>query len=211
MKLYGFPGSPNTWKVRALVAHLGLPVEDVLVDLSKGAHLQPDYLALNPTGRTPTLVDGDFVLWESQAIMEYLAGQTTNELWPDDPKARAEISQWLSWTLAHWYSGACQTLLFENLVKPIFQLGTPDPAIVERANACFHKEAAMLDGHLSEQPYLAKSGMSIADFSAAVPLAYAEMGGMPVADHPRVQDWASRIFALPAWRSTMPERLRAAA
>jgi len=64
MKLYGFPGSPNTWKVRAVAAHLGLAVEDVFVDLMKGEQRAPDYLALNPTGRTPTLVDGDFVLWE---------------------------------------------------------------------------------------------------------------------------------------------------
>lgn len=53
--------------------------------------------------------------------------------------------------------------------------------------------------------------MSIADFSAAVPIAYAEMGGMPVADYPHVQKWASRIFALPAWRSTAPEQIRSAA
>ena len=65
MKLYGFPFSPNTWKVRAVAAHLGLPVEDILVDLGKGEQRAPEYLSLNPTGRTPTLVDGDFKLGES--------------------------------------------------------------------------------------------------------------------------------------------------
>ena len=78
MKLYGFPGSPNTWKVRAVAAHLGLPVEDVHVDLKKGEQRAPAYLALNPTGRTPTLVDGDFVVWESAAIMQYLASRKPN-------------------------------------------------------------------------------------------------------------------------------------
>ena len=76
MKLYGrFPPSPNTWKVRAVAAHLGIPLEIEFVDLTKGASRTPEYLALNPTGRTPTLVDGDFVLWKSKAIMQYLASQ----------------------------------------------------------------------------------------------------------------------------------------
>src|SRR2546423_6672252 len=66
MKLYGFPPSPNTWKVRALAAHLNLPLGLEIVDLTKPR--TPEYLAINPTGRTPTLVDGDYTLWESNAI-----------------------------------------------------------------------------------------------------------------------------------------------
>ena len=73
MKLYGFPPSPNTWKVRAVAAQLGVPLEFQLVDLTKPR--TPDYLAINPSGRTPTLVDGDFTLSESNAIMQYLAAK----------------------------------------------------------------------------------------------------------------------------------------
>ena len=62
MKLYGFPPSPNTWKVRAVAAHIGLPLALELVDLAKGQQHTPAFRALNPTGRTPVLVDGDFVL-----------------------------------------------------------------------------------------------------------------------------------------------------
>ena len=62
MKLYGFPPSPNTWKVRAVAAHLRTPLELEFVDLAKGGSHTPAYLALNPTGRTPVLVDGDFRL-----------------------------------------------------------------------------------------------------------------------------------------------------
>ena len=64
MKLYCFPPSPNTWKVRAAAHQIGVPLELETVDLTKGAQRQPQYLALNPTGRTPTLVDGDVKLWE---------------------------------------------------------------------------------------------------------------------------------------------------
>jgi len=82
MKLYGFSPSPNTWKVRAVAAHLGIPLEFEFVDLTKGGSHTPDYLALNPTGRTPTLVGGDFKLWESTAIMQYIASRKPNSLCP---------------------------------------------------------------------------------------------------------------------------------
>src|SRR5215467_14499688 len=71
MKLYGFPPSPNTWKVRSVAAHIGLPLELALVDLSKGQQRTPEYLALNPTGRPPTRVDGDLVLWESWQLQHW--------------------------------------------------------------------------------------------------------------------------------------------
>ena len=102
MKLYGFPPSPNTWKVRAVAAQLGIKLELQLVDLSKGEQRTPSYLALNPTGRTPTLVDGDFKLWESTAIMQYLASRSTNSLWPNDARVRADIMRWQSWQLQHF-------------------------------------------------------------------------------------------------------------
>lgn len=98
MKLYGVPGSPNTWKVRAVAAHLGIDLPVETVDLGKGEQHAPAYLALNPTGRAPTSVDGDFVLWESTAIVQYLASRTPNALWPADPRAQADIMHWNSWT-----------------------------------------------------------------------------------------------------------------
>src|SRR5208337_2613528 len=114
MKLYGFPFSPNTWKVRAVAVHLGLPLEFALVDLTKGEQKTPDYLALNPTGRAPVLVDGDFKLWESVAILQYIASKTPNALWPNDARARADITRWQSWQLAHFGKEACEPLLFER-------------------------------------------------------------------------------------------------
>src|SRR5262249_21731615 len=113
MKLYGFPPSPNTWKARAVAAHLGIPLELELVDLTKPR--TPAYLALNPTGRTPTLVDGDFVLWESTAIMQYIASQKPNSLWPDDARTRADIMRWQSWQIAHWGKEALEPLIFQRL------------------------------------------------------------------------------------------------
>lgn len=121
MKLYGFPASPNTWKVRALAAQLKMPLEFELVDLLKGAQQTPAFLALNPTGRTPVLVDGDFKLWESNAILQYLASKNPTPLYPNDAKGRADVSRWQFWDLAHWGAQACQPLTFENSGQEIRQ------------------------------------------------------------------------------------------
>ncbi len=111
MKLYGFAPSPNTWQVRALASHLGLPLEFVPLDFVKGDTKTPAFLAINPTGRTPALVDGDFKLWETMAIMQYVAGKKANPLWPDDARARADITRWQSWNLAHWNRDAWAPVL----------------------------------------------------------------------------------------------------
>jgi glutathione S-transferase len=211
MKLYAFPASPNTWKVRAVAAHLGVPLELVFVDLTKGESRTPDYLAINPTGRTPTLVDGDLKLGESCAIMQYIASQKPNSLWPDNARTRADIVRWQSWQLAHWGSHACQPLLFENLVKKLLNMGPPDAAAVAKANECFNTEAKMLDAHLAKQPYLVGKEITLADFAVAAPLFYADRASVPLASHPRVQEWFARVSALPAWRETAPQFTAAAA
>ena len=131
-----------------------MPLELEFVDLSKGAQYAPAYLALNPTGRTPTLVDGDFKLWESNAILQYLAGKSANSLWPNDARNRADIARWQFWQLAHWGAEACQPLTFQRLVKKFLNLGPPDEAAVAKATEAFNKEAKMLDAHLAKQPYL---------------------------------------------------------
>ena len=211
MKLYGFPPSLNTWKVRAVAAHLGVPLELEFVDLTKGGSHTPAYLALNPTGRTPTLVDGDFKLWESTAIMQYIASRRPNALWPDEARARADIMRWQSWQLAHWSKEGCEPLLFQRLVKKILNLGPPDEAAVAKGLEAFHKEAKVLDAHLTKQPYLVGKNLSLADFSVAAPLFYADRADLPVAPYAHIKDWFARVSALPAWRKTAPQPAAAAA
>jgi glutathione S-transferase len=204
MKLYGFPGSPNTWKVRAVAAHLGIPLELVFVDLGKGQSHTPEFLAINPTGRTPVLVDGDFTLWESNAIMQFLASRSPNPLWPDDVRRRADITRWTCWQLAHWSKEACEPLIFERLVKAILGIGAPDAARVEKGTECFHRDAKVLDAHLSRQPFLAGTEPTLADFSVAAPLFYSKEAGLPVAPYPNLQAWFGRMATLPAWQDTAP-------
>jgi glutathione S-transferase len=211
MKLYGFPASPNTWKVRAVAAHLGLPLDFELIDLSKGQQRSPEYLALNPTGRTPTLVDGDFKLWESTAIMQYLASRKPNSLWPNDARARADIARWQSWQLAHWSKEGCEPLLFERLVKKLLNLGAPDEAAVAKGIECFNREAKVLDAHLAGQPYVVGREPTLADFSVAAPLFHAQAADFPLAPYARVREWFGRVSALPCWGQTAPQMPAAAA
>jgi glutathione S-transferase len=205
MKLYGFPPSPNTWKVRATAHQMGIPLELEIVDLTKGAQRKPEYLAVNPTGRTPTLVDGDFKLWESAAIMQYLGTKMNFPMWPADARARADIMRWQSWYLQHFGRGATG-LIFENLVKPILKLGDPDPNAVAQASELFHQDAAVLDKHLGAHHYLANDALSIADFTVVAPLFHAEPAKIPVEKYANIRRWFGVIADLPAWRETAPQR-----
>jgi len=205
MKLYGFPPSPNTWKVRAVADHLGIPLQLALVDLSKGEQRKPDYLAINPSGRTPTLVDGSFVLPESNAIMQYLASQNPNSLWPNDIRTRTDITRWQCWQLAHWNSDACVPLIFNRVVKKVLNLGPPDDAAVAKATEAFHREARMLDAHLAKQPYLVGKELTLADFSVAVNLFLVKPAEMPIEPYAHVREWFTRVSALPCWKETAPQ------
>ena len=204
MKLYGFPPSPNTRKVQAVAAHLGIPLELSFVDLSKGGARTPEFLAINPCARTPVLVDGDFTLWESNAIMQYIAGKSPNSLWPEGVRARADIARWQFWQTAHWRDG-CSGLIWENVVKQFMGAGDTDPAAVKTAEEAFHRDAKVLDGHLARHSWLVNDALTLADFSVGAYLHFALPAKMPLAPYPAIRAWYARIEAVPAWKSTAPQ------
>jgi glutathione S-transferase len=211
MKLYAFAPSPNTWKVRAVAAHLGVPLELEHVDLTKGGSHTPEFLAINPTGRTPAMTDGDFKLWESNAMMQYIASRKPSSLWPNNARAQADIARWQSWQLTHFGRDACDPLIFNRLVKQVFNLGPPDAAVVAKALECFEKETKVLNAHLAKQPYLVGNELTLADFSVAAPMFYAEQTAMPLAPYANVREWFGRVSALPCWAETAPQPIAAAA
>ncbi|MEL7507587.1 MAG: glutathione S-transferase family protein [Cyanobacteria bacterium J06554_1] len=203
MKLYYFPPSPNSRRAQVVAVYLELSVELALINLPQGDQRTADFLALNPTGRIPVLQDGDFVLWESNAIMQYLASQVSTPLWPDDAQQRADIMRWQSWQLAHWAKG-CQPLNYERLVKKVLQLGEPDPQVEQQALKTFHKEAQVLNTHLADREYLVNNTLTLADFSVAGDLTYAVPAQFPLGEYPHIRAWYDRIEALPAWQQTAP-------
>jgi len=149
MKLYVLPPSPRALKVIALKNHLGLECEMQVVDLGKDEHLTAEFAALNPNKKMPVLEDDGFVLWESNAILYYLAAKRpASGLWPADPKRQADVLRWLSWESAHWDAQACGAIGFERGSKRVLRLGAPDPAQIVRGEQEFHRFAAVLNGHL---------------------------------------------------------------
>ena len=207
MKLYGYANSPNDRRVRAVAYHLGLDFEYVQIDLAKGEQHAPEFLAINPNGRIPTLVDGDFVLWETIAIMQYLASRTENTLWPADDRTRADIMRWQAWTFAHW-GAAVGTMTFEKLAKQIIGEGAPDEAKIKEALEEFHTHSAVLNDHLKGREWIVGEALTLADLSPAAMLTYHQLLELPLADYPEIERWYASIETLDAWKRTVPPFLR---
>src|SRR4249920_1353591 len=102
LTIWGRPNSVNVQKVLWCLHELDLAFERIDAGMAYGKNREPEYLAMNPNGRVPTLVDGDFVLWESNSIMRYfvLAYRPQSSLYPQAPKVRASVDRWLDWTLS---------------------------------------------------------------------------------------------------------------
>ena len=102
LTVWGRANSVNVQKVLWCLAELDLSYERIDAGMAYGKNREPEYLAMNPNGRVPTLVDGDFVLWESNSIMRYLnlAYGKGSPIYPHAPKARAGVDRWLDWTLS---------------------------------------------------------------------------------------------------------------
>jgi glutathione S-transferase len=209
MKLY-YAETMNPRKVCAVAKHLGLPIEFVRVDLRNGEQRTPDYLAINPNGKVPLLIDGDLHLWESTAIMVHLAVKAGSDLWPSDARGQVEVLRWLSWDLTH-FSRHGATLYFEHVIKAYIGLGEPRPAAVEEATGFFRNFAAVLDAHLATREFLVDGKLSIADFSVGVLLPWAREARLPIEEFPNVVRWHERMLALPAWREPFPVPVPAAA
>jgi glutathione S-transferase len=204
MKLYGFPPSPNTRKVLAVSAALEMPLELRPVDLTKGEQRKPEYLALNASGRTPTLVDGDFVLWESNAIMQYVAAQRPNALWPANERTRADISRWQCWQLAHFSEGT-NRLIFQRVVKGLLNLGAPDAAEVTRGEEAFHRDAKLLDEYFARHQFLVGTGITLADYTVAAPLEFVAAAKLPWDAYANLKAWYARVDATQGWQLSRPK------
>lgn len=190
-------------KACAVAKYLQSPVDYAYLDLGRGEHKTPDYLALNPNGKVPTLVDGTRVLWEADAIICHLAARSDSDLWPQDAR-QIEVIRWLSWNTQHFTSHA-GTLYFEYIIKARFGIGAPDPAEVKRATAEWRRFAGVLNQHLHDRCWLVGDALTVADFAVAVTLPYAERAHIPLHEFPAIERWHGRLNELDAWREPFPE------
>ncbi|KAJ1286975.1 hypothetical protein BS78_03G394000 [Paspalum vaginatum] len=204
LKLYGMPMSPNVVRVATVLNELGLDFEIIPVDLRAGAHKQPDFLALNPFGQIPALVDGDDVLYESRAINRYLAtkyGGSAAQLVPASPSAQLEV--WLEVESHHFYPNA-SPLVFQLLVRPMLG-GSPDEALVEKHAAQLAQVLDVYEARLAGSKYLAGDEFTLADanhMSYLLCLSKTPKAGL-IDERPHVKAWWDDIAARPAFKKTV--------
>ena len=140
--------------------------------------------------RMPTLKDGDFVMWESNAINQYLASQKPESgLLPTDEKARLDVTRWQFWDLAHW-DPACAVFVFEYLVKPVLLgINEQDPAALAKGTKSFNRAATVLDGQLKGRKFVTGDTLTLADFALGAPLIYADAIHLPLAPYAEIKRW----------------------
>jgi glutathione S-transferase len=202
MRLYQHPMSANARAAIMTAYLLDAPVELVFVDLQNQEQTLPAFLKKNPNHRVPVLEDGDFYLWESRAIMQYLADKTPGQtLYPTEVRARADVNRWLFWSGQH-FSPSISIFFWENLIKGMIGRGAPDPVELKRGDLLFNEFASVLDAHLADREWISGSSLTLADLSIAAAYACAAPGKAPVASYTNLQAWFARVQALEVWRRT---------
>jgi glutathione S-transferase len=207
IELYVFPPSPRAFKVMVAANHLGIDATLRFLDLRKGEQKEAGYARLNPNRRMPTLRDGDDVIWESEAILQYLALKNpAGGLFPADARARLAVTQWQFWNLAHW-DPACAVFAFEYVAKRFLRGAdaAPDMAAIAKGTEVFHRVASVLEGQLEGKRFLLGDTLTLADFSLGAAMILAEAAHLPLAPYGAIARWHATLAALPAWRQTLAQ------
>ncbi len=191
MKLYNRDQSGNCHKVRLLLSILGLEYEKVPVDFGSGENRTPAFLRLNPRGQVPIFTDGDVTVWDSQAILVYLARRYGGEEWlPTEPVAMSEVMQWLAVSENEFLFGLARARQTKKMNGPwpwdlVSNLGRSGLAVA--------------NGHLAGHDWLALDRPTIADLACYPYVALAHEGEISLDDYPAVRAWMTRIQALPGY------------
>jgi glutathione S-transferase len=166
--------------VQWYLEELGVPYEFVLLDMKAGEHRQPEFLAINPVGKVPAIADGDFTLWESGAILLYLAEKYGPAL---SLEQRAQANQWISYANA-------------TMGPEIFAEDTREQALP--------RHMGVLDQWLSKQPYLIGSEFGVADVAVGALLSYIPMIlKLDLNGYPVVADYLQRLTLRPAFQKAI--------
>jgi glutathione S-transferase len=192
-KLYGIPQSRALRSIWA-IEEVGIDYELVPTHFV-GDSKKPEYLAINPNGRIPALVDGDVTLFESMAINLYLAKTYGGDLYPKAPQDEARAVQWSFWGMTELEHPLIEMVL-NKFMLPEDQRS---PEAVRNAEQAIDKPLQVLDAALSERPYLLGGAFSIADLNVASVLSMANFVGLDVSGHANVKRWLDTCMARPAF------------
>ncbi|MBD2101676.1 glutathione S-transferase family protein [Leptolyngbya sp. FACHB-261] len=169
MKLYEF-GPNRSIRVRWMLQELGVDFESIPVNLMAGEHRRPEFLKINPAGKIPVLVDGDFVLTESVAIVLYLAEKYPDKgLMPTDPIQRAQVSRWLLFTATELEQPLWRIARHTTLYPEDQRL----PDDIRLASQDFKTMADVLEKHMQQRQFVVADRVTVADFVVAYTLDWA--------------------------------------
>ncbi|MED7666472.1 glutathione S-transferase [Pseudomonas moraviensis subsp. stanleyae] len=189
VKLYRHPLSGHSHRVELMLSLLDVPTELVFVDLMKGAHKTPEFLALNRFGQVPVIDDNGTVLADSNGILVYLASKYGNGQWlPSDPVEQAKVQRWLSVAAGQISSGPATARLIT-----VFGAGYDAADAIKRSHALLQ----VMDDELVNSAFLAGDKATVADVAAYTYVAHAPEGNVSLEDYPNVQAWLARVEALP--------------
>jgi len=191
IKLYNFPKSGHAHRIELMLSLLKLPTELVFVDLAKGEHKQPAFLALNPFGQVPVIDDNGTVIADSNAILVYLAKKYDNGTWlPEEPEAAARVQRWLSVAAGPLAFGPAAARLVT-----VFGAAFNTDEVIGRA----HTLLKVIDAELAKAPFLTGSEPTIADVANYSYIAHAPEGNVSLEPYANVRSWLARVEALPGF------------
>ncbi|MGE4130692.1 MAG: glutathione S-transferase family protein [Bdellovibrionales bacterium] len=198
--------SPNSRKVIATGHYLKLPIEWKTLDFSKGEHTTPEFEKINPNKKMPAIADGNFNLWESNAICCYFGELSQDEkFYPREMKARMDLLRWLNWEECHFGRWSAR-IAFENFIKPNFGMGAANEAAVKEATEFFHQFAKILDAQLTKGNYVTGAHLTVADFAIAAHLTYAESAKIPIGEYKNIVNWRRSLDEISAWKESAPTK-----
>lgn len=195
LKIYGITHS-RAFRPLWLVHELGLDYEQVPLDYRGEALKTPEYLALNPNGRIPTLVDGDLVLWESMAITLYLARRYAGAggLWPATVEGEGLTWQWSFWVMTEVERPLLSVLMHSRVLPEEKR----DPAKVSRNLGILKGPFGVLDRALNGRQYLVGDAFTVADLNVASVLSWCKPARIRLQQYPDLEAWLERCLARPA-------------
>jgi glutathione S-transferase len=195
MKLYTFTLSGHAHRAELALSLMGIPAELLTVDLPKGAHKHPEFLAMNPFGQVPVLEDDGVFVPDSNAILVYLARKHGKTDWlPSDPLGEASVQRWLSVAAGLVAFGPAAARLITVFGAP-FQADE----VIARANQLL----GVMNTELAQRTYLVGNQPTIADIANYSYIAHAPEGNVSLDPYPNVKAWLARIEALPGF-AAMP-------